>query len=37
MLSFIDIFKVLAIAAFCSIPIVFFMKKIKPGEESKGN
>jgi MFS transporter, DHA2 family, multidrug resistance protein len=32
MLSFIDIFKVLAMAAFCSIPIVFFMKTIKLGE-----
>jgi DHA2 family multidrug resistance protein len=28
MLSFIDIFKVLAIAAICSIPFVFFMKTI---------
>jgi DHA2 family multidrug resistance protein len=36
MLSFIDIFKVLAITAFCSIPIVMFMKRMKPGEKSAG-
>ncbi len=33
MLSFIDIFKVLAVAALCSIPFVFFMKKVKLGEK----
>jgi DHA2 family multidrug resistance protein len=36
MLSFIDVFKVLAIAAFLSIPAVIFMKTIKPGEKSAG-
>jgi DHA2 family multidrug resistance protein len=34
MLAFIDIFKVLSIAAYASIPIVFFMKTIKLGEKS---
>jgi DHA2 family multidrug resistance protein len=34
MLSFIDIFKVLAMAAFFSIPVVIFMKTIKLGEKS---
>jgi DHA2 family multidrug resistance protein len=33
MLSFIDVFKVLSVGAFCSIPIVFFMKNIKLGEK----
>ena len=36
MLSFIDIFKVLAVASFGSIPIVFFMKNIKLGAKSEG-
>jgi DHA2 family multidrug resistance protein len=36
MMSFIDVFKVLSIAAFCSIPAVFFMKRLKPGEKSAG-
>jgi DHA2 family multidrug resistance protein len=35
MLSFIDIFKVLAIAAFISIPVVIFMKRIKLGEKTE--
>jgi DHA2 family multidrug resistance protein len=37
MLSFIDIFHVLSVAAFCSIPIVFFMKRIEPDEKSVGH
>jgi DHA2 family multidrug resistance protein len=37
MLSFIDIFHVLSVAAFGSIPIVFFMKKLKPGEKGEGH
>jgi DHA2 family multidrug resistance protein len=36
MLSFIDIFKVLSIAAFCSIPVVVFMKRMRPGEKGEG-
>lgn len=36
MLSFIDIFKVLSLAAFSSIVIVIFMRKMKPGEKSEG-
>jgi MFS transporter, DHA2 family, multidrug resistance protein len=36
MLSFIDIFKVLSIAAFCSIPIVIFMKRMQPREKGDG-
>jgi len=36
MLSFLDIFHVLSVAAFCSIPIVFFMKRIEAGEKSEG-
>jgi MFS transporter, DHA2 family, multidrug resistance protein len=34
MLAFIDIFKVLAIASFASIPIVFFMKNIDLNEKA---
>jgi DHA2 family multidrug resistance protein len=36
MLSYIDIFKVLSILAFCGIFISIFLKRIEPGEKSEG-
>jgi hypothetical protein len=32
MLSYIDVFKTLGVAAFCMIGLVVFLKKINPGE-----
>ncbi len=36
MLAFIDIFKILMIASFASIPVVIFMKNMDPNEKSAG-
>jgi DHA2 family multidrug resistance protein len=36
-ISYLDVFKVMAIGAFLMVPLTFFLKKIKPGEAHAGH